>query len=274
MTWLTQAFSEHSVAWLVITTSMALLAGILSSWLTYRLKRREIIDAAIADIQRQRAIVGIETEGEKQERIRNEIRRWANPILDSVVGLEKRLKNVLDDHGHLALGKNTESAVPRGWSISYDYFMPSTLYYFAQYFCWVRLLQEELNFELFRSQKENDDFFHGLWNVTSALTTWPPADPCDGEDTQVFTLQQRGIGEALIVKDGRYRKCMSYHQFLRSYNNPIMQAHLAPLISLLHELKSDGGCRWNRVQATRAAIVELRKCCEAILQPPAPTNPN
>jgi hypothetical protein len=45
MDWLNQAFAEQSIAWLLITSIVALVSGVLSSWLTYRLvKRQEIID--------------------------------------------------------------------------------------------------------------------------------------------------------------------------------------------------------------------------------------
>jgi hypothetical protein len=45
MDWLNQAFAEQSIAWLLITSVVALASGFLSSWLTYRyVKRQEIID--------------------------------------------------------------------------------------------------------------------------------------------------------------------------------------------------------------------------------------
>ena len=47
MNWLFQTFSEQSIAWLLISSAVALASGFLASWLTYRfIKRQEIIDQA------------------------------------------------------------------------------------------------------------------------------------------------------------------------------------------------------------------------------------
>jgi hypothetical protein len=49
--------------------------------------------------------------------------------------------------------------------------MPSTLFLFAEYFAWIRLLQERLSFELFESQETKDRFFAAIWGVTKALAS-------------------------------------------------------------------------------------------------------
>ena len=47
MSWFTQAIAGQSVAWLLISATVALGSGLLSSWLTYRyVRRQEIIDQA------------------------------------------------------------------------------------------------------------------------------------------------------------------------------------------------------------------------------------
>src|SRR4051794_8965083 len=102
-----QVLGGQSIAWLLLSTVVALLAGFLSSWLTYRfVKRQEIADTISAEIEKQRRSAVIETEQEKQERIRQEIIRWANPILGAVTDLEARLRNILDDDGYLALSQS------------------------------------------------------------------------------------------------------------------------------------------------------------------------
>jgi hypothetical protein len=45
----------------------------------------------------------LSTEAKSNERIQHEIILWANPILDAAISLEKRLKNILEDHGYKAL---------------------------------------------------------------------------------------------------------------------------------------------------------------------------
>jgi hypothetical protein len=87
----------------------------------------------------------------RADRIREDIERWANPILGSVMELQGRLDNILKEEGHLALTPVAQDRINREWSITYEYFLPSTVFLFSQYFCWVRLLEETLSFELLRS---------------------------------------------------------------------------------------------------------------------------
>jgi hypothetical protein len=157
----------------------------------------------------------LETESARRERITQEIVRWANPIHDSVIGLLARLDNILSDGGYLALSEETERDIAQGWSITYRYFMPSTLFLFAQYFCWVRLLHERMSLELFGSNETATTFFDKAWAVGRTLSNFPMADAAPGQDMQVFSLQHRGVGEALIIREDGVMRCMRYAEFLQ-----------------------------------------------------------
>jgi hypothetical protein len=223
------------------------------------------------DLQRQRDAVNraAELSSARDDRIRTEILRWANPILDAVRALKSRLQNVLHRQGHIALSESGSQAVPTNWSISYDYFMPSTLYLFCQYFYWVRRLQEELTFELFTSHAEKDAFFEQLWRVTDALGDWPtPPPPCTGTDRQLFTLQQRVLGESMIVRQ-ESRRCIGYDEFKEAWEEQPLSDHLAPLRDLLEALPGDReDCRWRRLEAVRTALDGLERHCVNLLQLP------
>lgn len=157
-------------------------------------------------LQRQRD--GLERQYEagrgRNERLRTEILRWSNPILAAVTDLHARLANILKDQGHDALRQQPDTAPVRaGWSISYGYFMPSTLFLFAQYFYWVHRLKAEISFELFETQDEKDQFLAHVHAVGKALGDWPLTGFAhDVGDRQVFTLQQRGIAEAVTGRFG------------------------------------------------------------------------
>ncbi len=128
MNWFAQTFSDTSIIWLLIFTMVSLLSGFVSSWLTYRfIKRRELID-----------IQKLESEKQKQERIRNEIIRWSNPVLSSVQSLQSQLRNILEHGGYLAMGRDYKEQTNPNWSISYDYFMSSLPFLFGQYFAWTK----------------------------------------------------------------------------------------------------------------------------------------
>ncbi len=208
----------------------------------------------------------ITAQGLREERIRKEIIRWANPILGAVQELNYRLDNILTKNCYLALSKNSEHQLNKDWSISYDYLMPSTLYLFGQYFCWIRLLQEQLNFELFETQEEKDTFFYRIHKVSKSLGSFPPLYACKGKDAQVFTLQQRGIGEALIIRESEGLRCMRYHEFLEKMEDTLISYHLAPVRILLEGLNPNEDCRWKRLNATRDALYKLKDYCEELLQ--------
>jgi len=266
MSWLTDAFAEQSVVWLIISTVVAIIAGFLSSWLTYHFKRQEIIDSAIADLEKKRQIFLLEMEKSRVERVRQEVIRWANPILGAVGELIGRLGNILEHQGYLALSKDGQKRLNPDWSMSYDYFMSSTLYLFGQYFAWVQMLQEKLNFELFQSQKEKDKFFEAIKEVGSSLSGFPPKYQCSGKDTQVFRLQQRAIGELLIIHENDRIGCLSYPNFLQKMNDPAFSSHLKPLRLLLEDLNQKDDCRWKRLEATQQALKVLKANCEELLR--------
>jgi hypothetical protein len=210
----------------------------------------------------------------QKERIREQILRWANPILGSVTTLESRLGNILDHGGHLALSppdaQGGKAQTLDDWSISYDYFMPSTLFLFAQYFCWVRRLEEELSFELFASQEEKDGFFAAIGAVNRALGSFPPRYPGTGKDLQLFALQQRGIGEALMLRDNGSVRCMGYYDLVQKLGEPALGAQMAPLKRWLEGLQP-GERRWHRLEAVRTALVNLKAECEKLLQVKKPS---
>lgn len=211
----------------------------------------------------------LESEASAEDRIRQEILRWANPVLEAVLHLQSRLDNILHDHAYPALDKNFDGMLKETWSISYAYLMPSTLYSFASFFAWVRMLRERMSFELFRNHKEKDRFYAAIRGVQDALSDWPPHGyECSGPDTQVFTMQQRAIGEMLIVPNANKPECMSYHAFLSKWTTDAFQSRLSPLCLLLEGLQPADKCRWKRLQATLSKVHALRQCCEELLQLP------
>lgn len=69
------------------------------------------------------------------------------------------------------------------------------------------MLEEELSFEVFRSHKEMDEFLAKVIAVSKALGDYTPQPPLSGNanDTQVFRLQQRAIGETLASREEERR---------------------------------------------------------------------
>lgn len=252
--WLTDVFAEQSIVWLLITSIVAAIFGFISSYMTYHyIKRREIADTVI-----------VESEKERKERIRQEVTRWANPILGAVQDLEAKLRNILEMQGYEALTEDYQEKVNPDWSISYDYFMHSALYLFAQYFCWIRMLQENLNFELFQTQQEKGEFFNAMDDVSKALGDFPPN--YGRGDKQVFKLQQRAIGEQMIIHNGSDRRCMSLPEFIKKLSeDKNFENHIKPLRSLLEDLNPDDIGRWERLITTQKQLKKLNEACTKLL---------
>jgi hypothetical protein len=278
MDWLNRAFAEHSVAWILLTAVVGLLSGAVSAWITYQFKRQELLETArlkqkeivatmLGDIEVQRQIQAALQEKEKQDRIREQIIQWANPILRAVEDLNHRLGNILDK-GYVALNEHGRFASQ--WSITYEYFMPSTLYLFAQYFAWIQMLREHLSFELFQTEHTKVAFFKRIHAVGQPLAGFAHVSPndCRGEDRQVFRLQQRVIGELLILRDSHSPRCMSYSDFLEKLLEPSFERHLEPLRVFLEHVNPDDNCRWRRLEETRKALCNLMEYCEQILKLP------
>jgi hypothetical protein len=215
----------------------------------------------------------LESGAASDERIRRELVAWANPIQDAVKGLNSRLHNILDpkEQGYLALDPKTAKDDPN-WSIDHEYFLTSTLYYFGQYFAWIRMLEEELNFEIFRSHDQKGEFFRHVILVSKALGDYHSSSPYagTGNDTQVFRLQQRAIGEALAIREGKRRACMPYNVFAtrkRDTADTMVLPFLAPLIHLVDCLKP-GERRYARLEAVWTALRGLEQNCQQLLDMP------
>lgn len=207
----------------------------------------------------------------RNERLRSEVLRWANPILGAVKDLKSRLYNILANGAEVALNPGRSADIETGWSIRYDYFMPSTLYLFGQYFYWVRRLQVEMSFEMFTSHSEKDDFFRHIDAVRAALGDWPMR-AWNGEragDAQVFSLQQRAIAAAMTIRKDDSR-CIDVDEFMEGWLDPPMADALAPLRTLLESVDSNSRVRWFRLQQVLIAIENLENHCRALLALAAP----
>ena len=178
---LMQPMAENTITWLMLTSIVGILSGFLSSLLIFQFVTIKEIDARIEREEKRN----------KDGRIRQEIIRWANPILDSVNSLRGRLDNILYSAGYLALDPDYKNLTNPDWSITYDYFMNSSLYLFGQYFAWIRMMRLQLNFELFETQDEKDEFFEATRKVYKSLSSFPQRPHCPGPDAQVFGLQQK-----------------------------------------------------------------------------------
>jgi hypothetical protein len=180
----------------------------------------------------------------RDERIRQEVVRWANPILGSVLDLQRRLDNILNKEAYLVLSPTSKDKINSEWSITYDYFLPSTVFLLSQYFCWVHLLEEKLSFELFEKHAEKDAFFDKVRAVGRTLSSFPLkelAGISGTGDRQVFGMQQRAMGERLAVADGLNTRCMRYSDFLEKWTDSAFRTQFDALTQFVDRLEPSHG---------------------------------
>ena len=98
----------------------AFLGRTLFGWLVdcdLEIRRAELEQEGVRAVERLRA--ELSRDAERTDHLHDEIRRWANPILDAVDGLLGRLRNLLYDEGWVALRPD---GVPHPeWVITHDY---------------------------------------------------------------------------------------------------------------------------------------------------------
>lgn len=214
-----------------------------------------------------------ESQQQRQARLHAQVQRWANPIRQAIDDLDHRLANIMEKGGYRSLAPQWKA--PPQWSADHDYFMSSTMYYFAQFFCWVRLMQMEIGYELFRSSGEMEAFAAAIEDVGNPLGQYPyrppdsaPSPGAAATDRQVFRLQQRAIGELLLAGPEAGKALLSYRDFvdrLGDEGDPRWLRHLAPLRAFLRDLGPQDDVRWLRLQAMRTALAELRTQCNQIM---------
>jgi hypothetical protein len=246
--------------------------SVATAWLTFELvKRREIETMARAELAKQRENFRLVAEHDRDERVRLETLRWANPILDAQGGLAGRLDNILKSAGYLALSREYKHAVNPNWSISYDYFMDSTLFFFGQYFAQIEKFKRELSFELFQSQREKDQLLEDIGAVERALSDFPPSYSCNGEDNQVFALQQRAMGDLLSTgASDEKARITNFAEFQENIATKKYRQQFAPLRALLEEVTPANECRWKRLETTRNALRKLEHTCRGLLSLKSP----
>lgn len=275
----TEVFANLTAAAAVSATVIGVVGYIGKSAIEWAVERNITRHKTALDAQKLQAIEELKAEkqtavenlkadlgqqAKAQDHLSEEIRRWSNPILGSVEALLGRLGNILDNTGYPAL--STEIDKREDWNISHEYFLTSTIYLFSQYFCWTQLLREKFSFELFESHVEKDAFFRVQDQAACQLSTWPLPDgaPEDG-DRQVFSLQQRQMGESLIVKSNDTEGCMRYAEFEQSFQDPDFRARFEPLERFLTNLSPEAPARWWRMVEMKKELERVKQECRRVL---------
>jgi hypothetical protein len=265
---LTTTIENDNILWLLVTSIVALIFALISSSATYYLvTRKKIREQMLVNIQEKSEILKNERKDQRKLRRKQEIRFWANPILNAVNCLLHRLNNILQEKEFLfeALSKNFQKK-DENWSMSYDYLMNSTLYLFGQYFAWIQILRDKVDYELFQTEIDNEDFFIQIERVTESLDKY--RGDLAGEmrsDFQLYRLQQQAIGELLVNRSNGNTYVMNFSEFLQKLQDEEFSQYFEPLKDMLEDLKPKNDYRWERLKITTEKLKELQSQCTKLI---------
>lgn len=196
--------------------------------------------------------------------------RGVHLVWNSTVELEAHLDNILNHKGYLGMLPDWKQRINPNWSVTDGYFMDSALFFFAQYLASTQILIRDLHTHKFRMQQDYKEFFEAMRLVEKSLDGFPPDylipnERCEGGDSQVFLMQQRTIGEFMLINENNLTRCMSFTEFKNRLEEPRIKHALEPLIALLTNLSSKQECRWKRIESTFMRIKRLREISEHML---------
>ena len=171
MGWLTDSFEQYSVAWIVIS---AFVGGVIGSATKFLFE----------DVFRPR--LGLRRDAKAV------LTRFTTPLMRSSETLERQLNNFVLN-------------VDEDWYRTTDYYRLSTLYSFAEYLAWVRLIERRLGFiaiEHSHGGRRLDKAINGLFRAMSSFHYFrgiPDRAVADPPCPRLFTA----MGEVSIVRRGR-----------------------------------------------------------------------
>lgn len=246
-----------------MTGTLSTALSLLLARLTFRFVKRPELEKSLENkLEEERTRRSMD----RDERVRSQVAKWADPILMAARDLHSRLGNLINEAGYLPLATDWDRRKPSDWSVTHDYMLDSTLYLFGRYFACVHLLRTELGADAFPPNTEKDELFQGVRGVAGALSTYPAIfndEGCAGADAQLLRWQQQALAEVFV--DRGELRVISFAEFLDRKSS--LRVHLEPLNAVLINLAPEppGNCRWQRLLSVVHPLEKVRDRCQQLL---------
>jgi hypothetical protein len=168
--------------------------------------------------------------------------RHREPLLAAAYELQSRLHNILcnrfvEDYVLATKARKQEAA------------LESTLYVFAQFFGWREIIRREIQFLRFPKDEETREIARILRNIGETFLT-----DDYGRQFMIWRVEQRGLGERMIVASDGTPTCMGYATFLEQ--RATMKEWLEPLERDLREIGEGGRKRLTELQHLLLELVQ------------------
>jgi hypothetical protein len=168
--------------------------------------------------------------------------KYQEPLLAAAFELQSRLHNILRNRfvENYVLGTKAAKQAPA---------LESTLYVFAQFFGWRELIRREIQFLRFPKDSETREVARIVRDISETFLT-----DHYGQQFMIWRVEQRGLGERMIVMSGGIPTCMGYATFVKE--RPAMKNWLEPIERDLKEIDDGGRKRLTKVQHLLLELVE------------------
>ena len=173
---------------------------------------------------------------------RTVLERHRDPLLAAAYELQARLHNIL-------CNRFTEDYVLGNKAGKQEAALESTLYVFAQFFGWREIIRREIQFLRFLKDEETREVAQLLRDVGEAFLT----DEY-GPQFMIWRVEQRGLGECMIVTSDGKPTCMGFATFVG--HRATMKEWLDPLERDLRQMNEDGRARLTRLQHLLLELVQ------------------
>ncbi len=165
---------------------------------------------------------------------------YREPLLAASFELQSRLYNILQ-LGFVDKYISDDTAGKRNLAIE------STLYVFAQFFGWREIIRREVQYLRFSRDRQTREIGRLLQEIGETFLS-----DQYGSQFMIWRVEQRGLGERMIVSADNRMTCLGYASFIE--RGPTMQEWLRPIE---HDLENvlDGGCK--RLTDLQHLLLEL-----------------
>jgi hypothetical protein len=166
---------------------------------------------------------------------------YREPLLAASYELQARLYNILELR-FVDKYISDHSAGKRNSAIE------STLYVFAQFFGWSEIIRREVQYLRFSRDRQTHETGRLLHDISETFL----ADKY-GPQFMIWRVEQRGIGERMIVSADGKMTCLGYASFIEHRRS--MQEWLCPLERDLEHLEDAGRERLSKLQQLLVELV-------------------
>ena len=231
MGWLTDSFEQYSIAWILIS---AFVGGVIGSATKFLFE----------DVFRPR--LGLRRDAKAV------LTRFTTPLMRSSETLERQINNFV---------RNAD----KDWYGTSDYYRLSTLYSFAEYLAWVRLIERRLGFiaiEHSHGGRRLDEGINGLFRAMSSFHYFRWTDDEAVERSTVPRRLFTAMGEVSIVRQDGGDAVLEFSDFcVRYVNDQQFRRWFRELDEFLAAVR-DEPFRWDRLIAAGANLRILVRLLE------------